>query len=394
MEAKSNDEFQIVLSEETKSDTILCHLSHNISAVAMEIRWFKETDCVCFYKNKRLIEGIRYEDRVSLSIDEPERGNVSLQLKELDVGDYLCQVISGDRTEEITIHTSFKTDEDGTEMLPKTIWSKKTDKELTDKERTEMANSALSAVFRSLEKRDLQSVNASVLQTEKQTQTEENDMQQELSNQQPGCSEQNVLDSEPRQIRNENPHKSNKNEGESQQNGKKRSRWENNSSKKGVKVSSILAGKTNNCDKEFINILGEKIENLGEAATVEESNIILVFCPIVSRAGTDIEAALNNFNYSKDSKLAVLVVLHHTFDPEKIVPDSSKCVTRTDMLTVDCLFYEDEGLLKCQKNSDAFKKVVNWLIEQGKRIDVKIHKKIVPNKPNFSAFFSKKSSQH
>ncbi|XP_048043286.1 uncharacterized protein si:dkey-27p18.3 isoform X2 [Megalobrama amblycephala] len=326
MEAKSNDEFQIVLSEETKSDTILCHLSHNISAVAMEIRWFKETDCVCFYKNKRLIEGIRYEDRVSLSIDEPERGNVSLQLKELDVGDYLCQVISGDRTEEITIHTSFKTDEDGTEMLPKTIWSKKTDKELTDKERTEMANSALSAVFRSLEKRDLQSVNASVLQTEKQTQTEENDMQQELSNQQPGCSEQNVLDSEPRQIRNENPHKSNKNEGESQQNGKKRSRWENNS--------------------------------------------------------------------SKNSKLAVLVVLHHTFDPEKIVPDSSKCVTRTDMLTVDCLFYEDEGLLKCQKNSDAFKKVVNWLIEQGKRIDVKIHKKIVPNKPNFSAFFSKKSSQH
>ncbi|KAK9974763.1 hypothetical protein ABG768_022840, partial [Culter alburnus] len=105
MEAESNNEFQIVLSEETKSDTILCHLSHNISAVEMEIRWFKETDCVCFYKNKRLIEGISYEDRVSLPIDELERGNVSLQLKELDVGDYLCQVISGDRTEEITIHT-------------------------------------------------------------------------------------------------------------------------------------------------------------------------------------------------------------------------------------------------------------------------------------------------
>ncbi|XP_067262569.1 uncharacterized protein si:dkey-27p18.3 [Chanodichthys erythropterus] len=385
MEASNNNEFQIVLSEETKSDTILCHLSHNISAVAMEIRWFKETDCVCFYKNKRLIEGIRYEDRVSLSIDELERGNVSLQLKELDVGDYLCQVISDNRTEEITIHTSFKTDEDVKR-------SKKVDKKWTDEERTEMANSALSAVFHSLEKRDLQNSNSSVLQTEKQTKTEENDMQQEhLSNQQPGCSDQKLLDNGPGQNRNENPHKSNKNEGESQSVWKMWPRGENNSSKKGVKVSSILAGKTNNCDKDFINILEEKIENLGEAATVEESNIILVFCPIVSRAGTDIEAALNNFNYSTDSKLVVLVVLHHTFDPEKIVPDSSKCVTRTDMLTVDCLFYEDGGLLKCQKNSDAYKKVVHWLIEQGKKMDVKIHKKHLPNKPNW---FSRKSSQH
>lgn len=57
-------------------------------------------------------------------------------------------------------------------------------------------------VFHSLEKRhalkeDLQNINASVLKTEKQTQTEENDIQKEdlkLSNQQPGCSDQKLLD--------------------------------------------------------------------------------------------------------------------------------------------------------------------------------------------------------
>lgn len=83
--------------------TILCHLSPQISAVDMEIRWFKETECVCFYKNKRLIEGVGYEGGASLPKEELEKGNVSLQLKKLDVGDYLCQVTSEDRTEEITV---------------------------------------------------------------------------------------------------------------------------------------------------------------------------------------------------------------------------------------------------------------------------------------------------
>ncbi|XP_058630964.1 uncharacterized protein LOC131540323 [Onychostoma macrolepis] len=106
--------------------------------------------------------------------------------------------------------------------------------------------------------------------------------------------------------------------------------------------------------------------------TADESDIILVFCPIVSRAGTDIEAALNNLVYSTGSQLTVLVVLHHTFDPEKILPDSSRCVNRTDILTVDCLFYEDTGLLKCQKNSDAVDKVVNWLLQQVRKTGVNI----------------------
>ncbi|KTG45370.1 hypothetical protein cypCar_00005572, partial [Cyprinus carpio] len=138
-----------------------------------------------------------------------------------------------------------------------------------------------------------------------------------------------------------------------------------------VKVFSILAGKIKNCHKEFFDILRNRIENLEEARTVDKSDIILVFCSIVSRAGTDIDAALKNYVYPTD-KLAVLVVLHHTFDPEKTVPDSRRCVNRTDILTVDCLFCEDTGLLKCQKNSDAYDKTVYWLIQQGAKIGITI----------------------
>ncbi|XP_076866961.1 uncharacterized protein LOC143518387 [Brachyhypopomus gauderio] len=86
--------------------TLSCHLSPQTSAVAMEIRWFKGTDCVCVYKNGQVTEGRGYEDRVSLFTEELQRGNVSLLLRdcsESDVGYYLCQVTSGDTTQELTV---------------------------------------------------------------------------------------------------------------------------------------------------------------------------------------------------------------------------------------------------------------------------------------------------
>ncbi|XP_043094914.1 uncharacterized protein LOC122345143 [Puntigrus tetrazona] len=98
--------------------------------------------------------------------------------------------------------------------------------------------------------------------------------------------------------------------------------------------------------------------------TVEECDVILVLCVIVSRTGTNIDAALNELNSLSESKPAVFVVLHHTFDPEKIVPDSSSYVSRENTLTVDCLFREDEGLLKCVRNQDAQARICQWLQPQ------------------------------
>nr|XP_001921896.3 uncharacterized protein LOC100148510 isoform X1 [Danio rerio]XP_021332123.1 uncharacterized protein LOC100148510 isoform X1 [Danio rerio] len=145
-----------------------------------------------------------------------------------------------------------------------------------------------------------------------------------------------------------------------------------------VKVCTVLAGKTNNCQTHFIASLRARIEHLTEVRSVDESDIVLIFCPIVSRAGTDIDAAIHRC-YTNASKLTVLVVLHHTFDPEKTVSDSSKIVNRENLLTVDCLFYEDAGLLQCQRNSDAYDKSVNWLIAQGKKTGLKIYPKKSPD---------------
>uniref|UniRef100_A0A8K9UL82 Uncharacterized protein n=1 Tax=Oncorhynchus mykiss TaxID=8022 RepID=A0A8K9UL82_ONCMY len=102
-----------------------------------------------------------------------------------------------------------------------------------------------------------------------------------------------------------------------------------------------------------------------EVLSPAQSDVIMAFCPIVSRAGTDIEAALHQTpKYPlKLYYYVILVVLHHYFNPECAVPDSSRLVTRSDViLTVDCLFHESKGgLLNCPRNKAAVGKIRNRL---------------------------------
>ncbi|KAL7873965.1 hypothetical protein SRHO_G00049350 [Serrasalmus rhombeus] len=78
--------------------TLPCYLSPETSAVAMEIRWFKGTDCIYLYLNGQVTEGRGYEGRVSMFTDELQRGNVSLSLRDVqrsDYGEYRCEVTHG-----------------------------------------------------------------------------------------------------------------------------------------------------------------------------------------------------------------------------------------------------------------------------------------------------------
>ncbi|TRY57383.1 hypothetical protein DNTS_024964 [Danionella cerebrum] len=88
------------------------------------------------------------------------------------------------------------------------------------------------------------------------------------------------------------------------------------------------------------------------------SDVDLVFISIVSRSGTDIDAAVSKIT---DSKPALLVVLHHTFNTEAVTSKSSTCVQKPNIHTVDCLFYEDKGLLSCKANDEAYKDAARWL---------------------------------
>ncbi|XP_027011145.2 coiled-coil domain-containing protein 25 isoform X2 [Tachysurus fulvidraco] len=109
------------------------------------------------------------------------------------------------------------------------------------------------------------------------------------------------------------------------------------------RLSEIL--KVNNKDKE------------------EKSDVDVFFCPIVSRAGTDIEAALTRVRRDKPT---IVFVLHHTFSTEYIAPNSSR-YERENLLMVDVLFHEDSGLLKCSKNNEAITKAGNYSRKYARR---------------------------
>ncbi|KAL7873963.1 hypothetical protein SRHO_G00049330 [Serrasalmus rhombeus] len=81
--------------------TLPCYLSPETSAVAMEISWFKGTDCIYLYLNGQVTEGRGYEGRVSMLTEDLQRGNVSLSLRDVqrsDYGEYRCEVTHGGQT--------------------------------------------------------------------------------------------------------------------------------------------------------------------------------------------------------------------------------------------------------------------------------------------------------
>lgn len=102
----------------------------------------------------------------------------------------------------------------------------------------------------------------------------------------------------------------------------------------------ILAGRTNGAHRSIV----QKLKDIGqtEETSTQESDYCVIFCPVVSRVGTDIAEALDKIPLGKR---AILVVMHHTYNPQHVVAKSRSQVNNSNVhLTVDCLFYEDQLL--------------------------------------------------
>ncbi|XP_052398097.1 uncharacterized protein LOC127945936 [Carassius gibelio] len=95
----SSEDFRLVtpvgtVSADPGSDVILpVHLCPETSAVSLDIRWFRGTELIYQYKNRQ--EKTNHENRVGMSIQELEKGNLALTLRNFqptDSGDYTCKV--------------------------------------------------------------------------------------------------------------------------------------------------------------------------------------------------------------------------------------------------------------------------------------------------------------
>ncbi|XP_076144522.1 uncharacterized protein LOC143127103 [Alosa pseudoharengus] len=119
---------------------------------------------------------------------------------------------------------------------------------------------------------------------------------------------------------------------------------------------TVAPGKAQNIVQHISKWLKER--HMKEEESPEECDFILAVCPIVSRLATDFETILKMI---PGSHPAILVVVHHTFRPDYVVPDSKKLLGRSDILLVDLLFDEDQRFLHCSRNNIAFDTMMKWI---------------------------------
>ncbi|XP_067458837.1 uncharacterized protein [Thunnus thynnus] len=102
-------------------------------------------------------------------------------------------------------------------------------------------------------------------------------------------------------------------------------------------------------------VLLDKVKNVETTRDLQESYIVIVFCPITSRVGSDVEAAMTDITGSCGQKPVILVLMHHTRDVDYST-DGTRWSDVYDnvVLDVHVLFHESKnGLLTCPKNDQA-----------------------------------------
>lgn len=135
---------------------------------------------------------------------------------------------------------------------------------------------------------------------------------------------------------------------------------------------------TTTCSKEFLDLVMVK-----EVNDIDKCDFILAFCVIVTRVGIDMNAALskiqgmadtttlkhvckvyslNNFlnyflHFTDKIKPVIVVVLYRTLEKNFVAPDPLSYVNRENVTTVNCLFNEDDGIIKCSQNNNAIETV-------------------------------------
>ncbi|XP_056880304.1 uncharacterized protein LOC130520629 isoform X2 [Takifugu flavidus] len=120
----------------------------------------------------------------------------------------------------------------------------------------------------------------------------------------------------------------------------------------GTKFFVYVASETKNAHMEWVS----KMKSVGhtEVNIQEDADYYLVFCPVKSQIKTDIDEALEGL---PDNKAVILVVMHHTFDPDLVIVESRlQELPRNVRLTVDSLFYRGRRL-RCNRNDIAWNQI-------------------------------------
>ncbi|XP_075904504.1 uncharacterized protein LOC142903000 isoform X3 [Nelusetta ayraudi] len=134
------------------------------------------------------------------------------------------------------------------------------------------------------------------------------------------------------------------------------------SKKKIVQVlvyQTIVSGKTFGAHDELMNKMKRSLSEVIFQESKKDHNITILFCPISSRIGADVTAAMSEV---KDDKPIILVLMNHTHEPRCVAGQRTWSDYPNIKLFVHVFYHETKsGLLKCDQNDDAIKRIEHKL---------------------------------
>ncbi|XP_038161037.1 uncharacterized protein LOC119796512 isoform X2 [Cyprinodon tularosa] len=138
-----------------------------------------------------------------------------------------------------------------------------------------------------------------------------------------------------------------------------------------VKVYCFCRGGTFGTDETIMKKLKESKKHglwsetvIEETKSLEDSSVNIVFCPIISRVGSDVKSAMGDPRVSASNKPVILVLMHHTRDADYSTGGKGwiEDYKNVKLDVVHVLFHETvPGLLECKQNEEAINSILQKL---------------------------------
>ncbi|XP_039454510.1 uncharacterized protein LOC120433062 isoform X1 [Oreochromis aureus] len=133
-----------------------------------------------------------------------------------------------------------------------------------------------------------------------------------------------------------------------------------------LKYKMVISGKTFNAHQQILDKVKSVSEDpdlnlIKQEGSDQNCQAIIVFCPIASRMGTDIDAAMERVTGSQP---VILVLMHHAHEPKHLT--LMKIQTNvSNVVSPFHIFYHEtvNGLLQCQQNNSAISEIRDALLK-------------------------------
>ncbi|XP_036943318.1 uncharacterized protein LOC119013071 [Acanthopagrus latus] len=129
-----------------------------------------------------------------------------------------------------------------------------------------------------------------------------------------------------------------------------------------VMYRSVVSGKTFNADLQLMTKVEQQCQDgVQLVKTTCDHKVTVLFCPISSRVGADVDAAMSDIE--DDDKDIILVLMHHMREPKPTTNIRTWNDYKQVVLYVHVFYHEtNHGLLTCQQNNDAVLKIQSELL--------------------------------